>query len=119
MGRQNKSEKIIYQNSFMEFQTDQVNKRDNLNSEEWKQWKNLSDLWVSQVKKYGNNVMAVAKKDGRWRDFSWREIHEEVKKIALGLISLGMNYRDAVCIFFKPRLEWMETSLGIMLARGI
>ena len=119
MGRQNKSEKIVKQNSFINSQIDQINKQEDINMDEWKKWKNLSDLWVSQVKKYGNNVMAVAKKDGRWRDFSWREIHEEVKKIALGLISLGMNYRDAVGIFSKTRLEWMETSLGIMLAGGI
>jgi long-chain acyl-CoA synthetase len=87
-----------------------------MSREEWQQWKNLGVMWCSQVKKYGDKVMAVAKQDGRWRDLSWNQVNNEATKIALGLMSIGVNYADAVGIFSKTRLEWIYTSLGLLMA---
>lgn len=84
--------------------------------EEWRQWKNVGVMWTSQVKKYGDNVMAVAKQDGRWRDLTWNQVHREAMKIALGLRTLGVRYGDAVGIFSKTRLEWIYSTLGLLMA---
>ncbi|HDH44187.1 MAG TPA: long-chain fatty acid--CoA ligase [Thermococcus sp.] len=122
MGRKNKGEKIGIKNvnkQELHNNKPEAKSDDVIPPKEWQRWRNIADMWVSQVNKYGTNVMAVAKKDGRWRDFSWDEIDQEVKKIALGLIQLGMNHGDAVGIFSKTRLEWMCSSLGILLAGGV
>ena len=84
--------------------------------DEWQQWKNLGVMWCSQVEKYGDKVMAVAKQDGRWRDLSWNQVNKEAMKITLGLMSIGVNYADAVGIFSKTRLEWIYSSLGVLMA---
>ena len=89
-----------------------------LKTEEWQGWKNLSDMWVSQVRHYGDRVMVVSKRDGRWRNLSWNEVDREAKKVALGLMSLGMNVGDSVAIFSKTRLDWIQACLGILLAGG-
>ena len=92
--------------------------KEEANRPEWQAWKNLSEMWGCQVLKYGDLAMAVAKREGRWRDLSWNEVDEEAKKVALGLISLGMKDGDAVGIFSKTRLEWIYACLGILLAGG-
>jgi long-chain acyl-CoA synthetase len=89
-----------------------------LKTEDWQVWINLSDMWVSQVRRYGDRVMVVSKRDGRWRDLSWNEVDREAKKLALGLMSLGMNVGDSVAIFSKTRLDWIQACLGILLAGG-
>lgn len=85
-------------------------------TDKWQQWENLGVMWTSQVKKYGDKPLIVAKQDGRWRDLSWNETYEETQKVALGLMSLGISYGDAVAIFSKTRLEWIYSSLGIIMA---
>jgi len=87
-----------------------------MSREEWQQWKNLGVMWCSQVEKYGDKVMTVAKQDGRWRDLSWNQVNKKAMKIALGLMSIGVNYANAVGIFSKTRLEWIDSSLGILMA---
>ena len=84
--------------------------------DECQQYKNLGVMWTSQVKKYADKTFIVAKQDGRWRDFSWNEIYEETKNLSLGLMSLGVSYGDAVAIFSKSRMEWIYSSLGILMA---
>ncbi len=115
MGRANTGEKITA-TSLTPLQKPQRTKENNAGYQEWKKWKNLAHMWNSQVKKYGGKTVAVAKKDGRWKDFSWLEIDQEAKKIALGLMALGINPKESIAIFSKTRLEWMETSLGILLS---
>jgi len=89
-----------------------------LKAEDWQVWRNLSEMWVSQVQRYGDRVVAVAKRNGRWRDLSWDEVDREAKKLALGLMSLGVNAGDSVAIFSKTRLDWIQACLGILLAGG-
>jgi len=89
-----------------------------LKAEDWQVWRNLSDMWVSQVQTYGDRVVAVAKRDGRWRNLNWNEVDREARKLALGLMSLGMHVGDSVAIFSKTRLDWIEACLGILLAGG-
>jgi len=85
---------------------------------DWQGWKNLGIMWSSQVQKHGDKVMLVTKKDGRWRDLSWNEVHREAQKVALGLISLGIELGDTVGIFSKTRLEWIYACLGLLLSGG-
>ncbi len=89
-----------------------------LKTEDWQVWRNLSEMWVSQVQRYGDRVVAVAKRDGRWRNLNWNEVDREARKLALGLMSLGMHVGDSVAIFSKTRLDWIEACLGILLAGG-
>jgi long-chain acyl-CoA synthetase len=88
------------------------------NKEDWRVWKNLGVMWSSQVRKHADKVMAVTKKDGRWRDLSWNEVHREAQKVALGLMSLGIEFGDSVGIFSKTRLEWIYACLGLLLSGG-
>jgi long-chain acyl-CoA synthetase len=85
---------------------------------EWQKWRNVNQMWLSQVEKYQDKAAVVAKKDGRWQDLGWNAVHEEALKIAGGLMALGVDNGDAVGIFSKTRMEWIHSCLGILLAGG-
>ena len=60
-----------------------------------------------------------SKKSGKWRALSWKEFHERAREISFGLLALGMNAGDRVCILAKTREEWMIADFGITGAGGV
>ncbi len=56
---------------------------------------------------------------GAWRPISWTEYAERVRRLARGLMELGLEPRDAVVIMAHNRWEWLVSSLAVMAAGGI
>lgn len=69
--------------------------------------------------KWGDRI-GIAKKDfGIWQTYTWREYYEKVKYLSLGLISLGLEPGDRVCIIGDNEPEWFWGEFATQAAGGI
>jgi long-chain acyl-CoA synthetase len=72
----------------------------------------IADL-VSRVARDHTEGAAVRyKRDGEWHDVSYGELGEIVQEIGLGLIDLGIQPGERVCILANTRPEWSYVDLG-------
>ncbi|MEA2273471.1 MAG: long-chain acyl-CoA synthetase, partial [Solirubrobacteraceae bacterium] len=63
---------------------------------------------------------AVRWKEGDdWRELNFGEVAEIVDELALGLISLGVQPGDRVCVLANTRPEWCFASFAISSAGGV
>jgi len=59
------------------------------------------------------------KVDGAWRRISGQDAIESVRRIALGLRSLGVKAGDRVAIISENRPEWSLTDLALLCLRAV
>ena len=79
----------------------------------------VASLPGSAAQRFGSHTAARFKKDGEWRELSYAEMGEAIDEIALGLIDLGIEVGDRVCILAETRLEWTLASLGVSAAGAV
>ena len=65
------------------------------------------------VDSFGEHVAIRHKQDGAWLDVTYTELGEIVREIALGLIDLGIQPGERVCILAGTRPEWTYADLAI------
>jgi long-chain acyl-CoA synthetase len=53
-----------------------------------------------------------------WKQISWRQFGEQVKAIAMGLRSIGLQNEQRVAILSGTRYEWVAADMGILAAAG-
>ncbi|MBM9460317.1 long-chain fatty acid--CoA ligase [Nocardioides sp. zg-536] len=53
-----------------------------------------------------------------WKSVTWAETGDEVRRIAAGLLGLGLQREDRVAIAAATRYEWILADLAIMCAGG-
>ena len=71
----------------------------------------LPKVLLETAKRYGDTKVAMREKEfGIWRPITWKDYLENVKNIALGLVSLGLKREDKVAMIGDNRPEglWME-----------
>ena len=79
----------------------------------------VASLPGSAAERFGSQTAARFKKDGEWREMSYAEMGEAIDEIALGLVDLGIEAGDRVCILAETRLEWTLASLGASAAGAV
>ena len=79
----------------------------------------VASLPGSAAERFGSHTAARFKRDGEWRELSYAEMGEAIDEIALGLIDLGIEVGDRVCILAETRLEWTLASLGVSAAGAV
>ena len=77
----------------------------------------VASLPSSAAARFGPNVAARFKHDDQWGELTYAEFVEAIEEIALGLIDLGIEAGDRVCLLADTRLEWTLASFGD-LGRG-
>ena len=70
--------------------------------------------------------MLAAKENGQWRTYSTREVWETSRKLAGGLLSLGIanavlepEAQEKIAIISPNRPEWMMADLGVQLTGAV
>jgi long-chain acyl-CoA synthetase len=58
------------------------------------------------------------KKAGIWHKYTWRESFDTVKMLTLGLLSLGMTFKDSVCLCGETAPEAFWAQLAAQSAGG-
>jgi long-chain acyl-CoA synthetase len=73
----------------------------------------IADLLPRAVASFGEQVAIRHKQDGAWLDVRYAELGEIVGEFALGLIDLGIQPGERVCILAGTRPEWTYADLAI------
>ncbi len=64
--------------------------------------------------------IAMRMKDyGIWHDITWTQYYQNVKRVAMGLHSLGVKRGDHVAIVGENKPEWLFSAMGVMSLGGI
>jgi len=69
--------------------------------------------------KRGNRVAMCIKKYGIWQRYIWKDYYENIKFFSLGLISLGLERGDVVCIIGDNEPEWLWAEFATQAAGSI
>jgi long-chain acyl-CoA synthetase len=81
--------------------------------------KTMADLFGRAAEMHGDHPFARHKVGDEWRDISYAEAWEIVREIGLGLIDLGIERGDRVCILGNTRPEWSFADFGAASAGAV
>ncbi|MGZ4275851.1 MAG: AMP-dependent synthetase/ligase [Solirubrobacteraceae bacterium] len=81
--------------------------------------KTIADLIGRAAERYADHVAVRHKVDGEWRDVTFAQVGEIVREIGLGLIDLGLQPGERVCILSDTRPEWTYADFAISSAGGV
>src|SRR3954470_6474015 len=81
--------------------------------------KTIADLIVRAAEQYGDRVAARHKVDGAWQDVTYAQVGEIVREIGLGLIDLGIEAGERVCILSRTRAEWTYCDFAVASAGAV
>jgi len=74
--------------------------------------KTMADLFGRAAEIHGDHAFARHKVGDDWQDISYAEAWQVIREIGLGLIDLGIQSGDRVCILGNTRPEWSLADFG-------
>src|SRR5437899_1905239 len=81
--------------------------------------RSLPAMFFDQASRLGGKPFLWAKSEGRYRPISWAAVARDVRRLALGLRSLGIAQGERVGLVSENRPEWVIADLAIMSAGAI
>ena len=75
----------------------------------------LEKLWQWETER-PNQVYISQPKDGKWIDYTWKDVANEVRKMAGALNGLGYGKGDKIASLSKNDAYWILSDLAIMAA---
>lgn len=82
----------------------------------------IPKLFLKAAKRYWDKKVAMREKEyGIWIPITWKQYYENVKKIALGMVSLGLQKGDKVAMIGdnRPEALWAEMAAMCVGAIGV
>lgn len=80
----------------------------------------LAKMLVDAVRRFGGDRVAMREKEfGYWKPITWKQYLDNVRYIALGLTSLGLNRGDKVAMIGDNRPEGLWAEMGTLCAGGV
>jgi long-chain acyl-CoA synthetase len=79
----------------------------------------IADLIPRAAAAHGENTAIRYKSDGTWHDVSYTQLADTVTEIGLGLIDLGVEAGDRVCILGNTRPEWSYADMAATSAGAV
>ena len=79
----------------------------------------IPQIILGNYEKWGQRTAMCMKKFGIWQRYSWKDYYENVKYLSLGLISLGLEPGNVVCIIGDNEPEWLWGEFATQAAGGI
>jgi long-chain acyl-CoA synthetase len=73
----------------------------------------IADLISRSAAVRPEHVAVRYKRDGAWQDVTYRQVADIVEEIGLGLIDLGIEAGERVCILANTRPEWSYADMAI------
>jgi long-chain acyl-CoA synthetase len=81
--------------------------------------RSLPAMFFDEAGRLGDKPFLWTKRDGRYQPVSWAAAARDVRRLALGLRSLGIRRGERVGLVAENRPEWIIADLAIMSARAI
>jgi long-chain acyl-CoA synthetase len=73
-------------------------------------------LLVRNARTMADRVALREKEFGIWQSYTWREYHDAVRDLSLGLVALGLGRGDKVAIIGDNRPEWVFAEIAAQAA---
>jgi len=92
------------------------------NGQEWEITRDLTipKLFSQSARKYWDKKVAMREKEfGIWIPITWKHYYENVKRIALGMVSLGLERGDKVAMIGDNRPEALWAEMATMCVGGV
>ncbi len=74
----------------------------------------LADLFLATSERFAHRSAVRFRKDGRWTDFSFKEIRERVFACFYAMKYLGLSRGDHIAILSENRPEWFMADLATL-----
>jgi long-chain acyl-CoA synthetase len=79
----------------------------------------IADLISRSGAEHGEHPAIRYKHDGAWHDVSYKQLASIVEEVGLGLIDVGVEAGDRVCILANTRPEWSYADMAIASAGAV
>jgi long-chain acyl-CoA synthetase len=79
----------------------------------------IAGLIADAAAKHAEKTAVRFKRDGAWHDVSYAELATLVQEVGLGLIDLGVEPGERLCILANTRPEWTYADLGASSAGAV
>jgi long-chain acyl-CoA synthetase len=79
----------------------------------------IADLIARSAVEHAEHVAVRYKHDGTWHDVSYAQLADIVEEIGLGLIDLGIQAGERVCILANTRPEWSYVDMAVVSAGAV
>jgi long-chain acyl-CoA synthetase len=80
----------------------------------------IPKLFLRATKRYWDKKVAMREKEfGIWVPMTWKQYYENVKRIALGMLSLGLQREDKVAMIGDNRPEALWAEMAAMCTGGV
>ncbi|MDP8257258.1 MAG: long-chain fatty acid--CoA ligase [Candidatus Alcyoniella australis] len=80
---------------------------------------NLAQIFMARAKRHARKPCLRFKEDGLWSHSTYADVGEQVQRVALGLIALGLERGDRVALLSENRPEWAISDLAVLSAGGV
>lgn len=81
--------------------------------------KTLNQLFEDCAARYSENVFLLEKRNNKYKGLTYKEVHEQVVKVAAGLISFGIKKGDRIALLSEGRNYWVISELGILFSGAV
>src|SRR5207237_5082358 len=82
-------------------------------------WQSLPAMFFAVAWQKGDRSFLWAKRDGSYHPLNWAGASDQVRRLAQGLIALGIAPGDRVALVSENRPEWVIADLAIMSAGAV
>jgi long-chain acyl-CoA synthetase len=82
-------------------------------------WKSVAELAAATAGKYGDRPAIRLKRDGEWTQLSYSEVGETISQVGRGIVDLGIQGGDRVCLLADTSPEWTYSDFGIAAAGAV
>ena len=79
----------------------------------------IADLIPCAAAAHGENTAIRYKRDGAWHDVNYAQLAQIVQEIGLGLIDLGVEPHEKLCILGNTRPEWSYADMAATSAGAV
>lgn len=83
------------------------------------QSKTITEAYLRRLKSEGDKIGFRHKQSGEWKDVTFREHFETVRRLASGLLQLGMKKGDRVNLMAQTSLPWSFFDMAILCGGGV
>src|SRR2546430_17594175 len=79
----------------------------------------LARMFWDRVEKSAGRPAQSFKQGAGWKTVTWREVGDNVRELALGLIALGRQKGEQIALLSASRAEWVQADFAIFSAGGV
>jgi len=79
----------------------------------------IADLIARSAAEHGEQIAVRYKRDGTWHHLTYTQLADIVQEIGLGLIDLGVQPGERVCILANTRPEWSYVDMAATSAGAV